>query len=421
MAEDAFYRQDWAKAADKRLGELPEDDRKVVERLFRKKKEQGNDDRDLEKTARDISLFRRKFLPEKSLSKTSIAELKTVFGKLFESDASYYTICDFRKHLRQFYRELQGDQYNPLHYDFMRGANPKTMKGKKRSLRNLKQVLGQDEIEALVKACKSWRDKAYIMVSFDVMARVGTLARVKIKDVFYKGKDIWLRFDTTKEGGAFEVGLTFSRPFIAKWMAMHPDPRTEQYLFCAAFRPPSPHSGRGKGSKPTPKQKTQYGLWDYSTISKMLRKAATDSNLKTKIHSHIFRGSGATFWKQMGSPDQEIEQRGDWTPGSESLRGSYIVFEKEASHESAKARLRGEKPKQATTKLAPTTCAMCQWENEPGQEFCFNCHHQLSIKEVAKEASRVSEMQQQLADALKRIDGLEKKRYDRVAPRIKKK
>lgn len=396
MTEDAFYGQDWEKTAQKRLMTLPVKDRDVVERLFSKKRKNGNSERDLEKTARDISLFRRKFLPKKTLSDATLDDLQVAFGKLFKSEASYYTICDFRKHLHQFFTELHGANYNPNNYAFMRGGNQKIMQSKMDKMRNSRVALKQDEIDTLVKACKNWRDKAYIMVSYDVMARVGTLARLKIKDTKFKGKDIWLVFEKTKCGGNFEVGLTFSQPYFQKWMALHPDSKPEQYVFCASLKPPRTFAERKK-NKPKVR-KIQYGLWNYNSIIQMLKKAASVAGI-SKIHTHIFRRSGATFWKTaVGEIDQNIETRGDWVAGSSSLRDTYLVVKKDDSHKSAKARLKGEKPETDKIKFANVSCVMCGWENEAGQEYCFNCHHNLSIKEAAKDASLINTMQTQLSN-----------------------
>jgi len=39
-------------------------------------------------------------------------------------------------------------------------------------------------------------------------------------------------------------------------------------------------------------------------------------------------------------------------------------------------------------RFTPTLCVMCNWQNEAGAEYCFNCHHQLALKEVAKDENK---------------------------------
>jgi len=380
VVKDSFYNVDWEKKAYERAEQLAEKDKQMLLSIFKNKTQNGNSARDLEKTARDIINFKRKFLPKKPLSEATFEELKESFGALFASTSSYHTIKDYRKHLLQFFKELRGKKYNPLDYDFMRG-NDKIMKAKKSRVANSKQVLTQEEIETLINECGSLRDKAYIMASFDTMSRVGALVRVKIKDVIFKGKDIWLNLEKTKEEEAFKVGLTFSQPYVRKWLAVHPNHKPEQYLFCAKRR----ENG-----------KTGYGIWRYSAISYTLKELIRKTGIKKPIHTHIFRGSGSTFWKSIGATDQTIENRGGWARGSKALRETYFVFEKEESHDSAKALLTGQKAPQEVPRFTPTLCVMCNWQNEAGAEYCFNCHHQLALKEVAKEANLITILQAEL-------------------------
>jgi len=409
---DTFYRKDWEAIAYKAAEELPDKDKKLLLSLFKKKSEQGNSGRDLEKTGRDVITFKRKFLPDKPLSEATFEELAAIFGKIFKSSASYYTIKDYRKHLIQFYREKDGENFNPIKYEFMRCKNDKLMKAKKSKMINKKQVLNQDEVKVLVDACKDWRDKAFIMISFDVMARVGALSRLKVKDIFTKGKDIWLTFEKTKEEQDFKVGLTFSQPYLRKWIALHPDYKPEQYLFCAAIRE------KTDGKKGKERKKTKYGQWEYSAIQQMFIRLMKETKISKHVNAHIFRGSGSTFWKAIGGNDQTIENRGGWARGSKALRETYFVFEEEESHESAKALLTGQKPAQEIPKFVPLTCVMCNWQNEAGAEYCFNCHHRLALKDVAKEENLISQLQQEVKDNRKQTEEL--MRIIRVQRKINK-
>ena len=152
-----FYGRDWEEQANRILPLFQKDDRTIVQRIYQKKKAQGNSARDLEKTGRDIWTFKKKFFPNKSLCKLSKEDVAGAFSILYNSDAAFYTITDYRKHVRQFYHELLGDKYNPIHFKFE--VNPKLMKRKKNELEHGKDSLSQAEVETLVKACDNWRDK----------------------------------------------------------------------------------------------------------------------------------------------------------------------------------------------------------------------------------------------------------------------
>lgn len=370
-----FYNRDWEEQANRILPLFPEDDRAIVQRIFAKKKAQGNSGRDLEKTGRDIWTFKKKFFPGKSLSKLTKEDVAGAFSKLYNGDAAYYTITDYRKHIRQFYRELLGDDYNPLHYKF--DVNPKLMTRKKKELEHGKDSLTQGEIESLAAACDNWRDKAYIMMSFDTMARVQSILSMQVKDAIRdEHGEIWLNLKTKE--GAIKVDLTFSAPYFSKWLSLHPDPRPDQYLFCA-------------------RRKGVLQAWGYNAAKLLLLRLKEKTKIKKRLHTHIFRRSGANFWKQMGVSDQVIERRGDWTWGSKALRTSYLSSNESEAHEASSAALKGTKPKTAVSIFTPIICVVCQWQNLPDTEYCANCHHKLSVKEIAKESSRMAEMQQQLA------------------------
>lgn len=380
---DLFYNRDWEQDAERQLATLQPADQKILKEVLRKKRAQGNTPRDLEKTARDIAIFQRRFFPGRALAKVALTELEGAYAQLFASAASYATIRDFSKHLRQFYQELQGDDYNPLKYRFMRGG--KNMKRKKAQSLMGKPVLTQEEIEQLVRATADWRLKAYIMVSFDAMQRVGELLRVKRKDVFFKGKDTWLRIATTKEG-ANEVGLTFSQPYLAKWMALHPDPKPDQYLFCSRRINPK-----------------RYGIWSYTVLWNVLHALVERAGIKKRIHSHIFRRSGSNFWRKMGSPMSAIEDRGGWARGSMTLQETYLKTDLEASHDAVKSIISGKPVKREEPRFKSQVCINCQWPNEADIEYCFNCHQKLSVTEVAKEESRFSRLESEVAELKKRL------------------
>ena len=62
----------------------------------------------------------------------------------------------------------------------------------------------------------------------------------------------------------------------------------------------------------------------------------------------------------------------------------------------AKGLITGERPKVETPIFHPNVCVVCQWSNEAGAEYCFNCHHRLEIKEIAQEENRISALETQL-------------------------
>ncbi len=384
MAIDPFYHTNWRANAERSVASLPIEDRVVMREMFKKKIAAGVSDRRLEKIARDISIFQRKHL-RKPLSKASLEDLEKTFGALFRSDASYYTLQDYAKHVREFLRQLQGDAFNPLRYEFMHGG--KAMSKKRAQMLNNHVVYTQEEIRRHADALAAPRDKALQMTLFDVTCRCGELARVKLAQLTRKNGDLWLKGLATKEG-CNDVGLTFSAPVVLKWLSVHPDPRPGQYLFCA-----KKINGQG------------YGMWTHSAMSRALRDGWKRAGIDKPFKLHAFRSSGACFWKFVVKvEDQDVENRGNWARGSRALRESYLVVAPEQSHERAKARLAGRPVASEEVRLQVQTCPKCQWPNEPKIKFCSNCHHQLSMAANAKEKSRISLLEERVVRLQEELD-----------------
>jgi len=173
MAIDPFYRTDWRANADRSVARMPAPDRAVMKLLFKKKIAAGVSDRRLEKISRDVSIFQHNHL-RKPISEATLEDLERTFGVLFRSDASYYTLQDYAKHVREFLRQLQGDAFNPLRYEFMHGG--KAMSKKRAQMLNNHVVYTQEEIQHHAEALTAPRDKALQMVLFDATCRCGELA-----------------------------------------------------------------------------------------------------------------------------------------------------------------------------------------------------------------------------------------------------
>lgn len=385
MAIDDFHKTDWDSMAKAALQSMPEKDQAIIKLMFKEKMARGNTDRTLEKTARDLRLFWTHYAKGKPLADLSLDDLKEAFTDLFRSTSSYYTILDYRKHLKQFYKQALGDKYNPIHFEFMNGST-KLMSKKKSQMQESKDILEQEEVERLIAAVPKWRDKAYIMVAFDIMARGGDLTKLRIKDVTRKNEDVWLHLPDTKEG-ASNVGLTFSAPHLLKWLSLHPDPQPEQFVFCTT----------NKGGK-------VYRRWSYRGIYAMLKLAFKTAHIQKKAGLHVFRRSGATFWKLEGADDQTIENRGNWSRGSKALRESYYRVNTVQSHEQAKSLITGKPVKKEEVRFKPVICLNCQWANPPGTEWCQNCHHKASVESYVKERTELDTMKAQMAEMQAQMD-----------------
>lgn len=166
-------------------------------------------------------------------------------------------------------------------------------------------VLTPGDVQALLAASRSTRDRALLGCLWDTGGRIHELLAVRLKDVKERaspengGRKIYvLWFGKSKiSGEEHEAYLLQTAPLMETWLKGHPDPRSEAYLF------------------PT---------WDGNHMDrknawKIVHRAALRAKLGKKVHPHLFRHSCATHLLRLGVPEAQVKQLLGWVPGSNML------------------------------------------------------------------------------------------------------
>ncbi len=381
---DNFYFVDWRAVTEKNISRMPLKDQAIVRPMIEDKRAKGIGDRRTEKLTRDLYSLSKIYAGGKPLFDMQKEDIKQLFSKLFNSDKSYYTIADYRNAIRQFLKTRDGEKFNPITYEDI--LTSPVMGKKKNQMRAGKEVLDQNEIDALMKQLTDIRAQAFVMMAFDACARGGDISKLDVRNVERKGPEVWINFTDTKTG-ANRTGLTFSAPYVLKLIALHPRSEPDMPLFWQK------HNG-------------QIIRWGYSSIRMMLHRAAIKAGIKKKFGLHIFRASGATTWKKMGATDQDIERRGGWAPGSSALREGYYRFGVEDSHQRIQQIMTGQKPEKQEIKFKTVICSVCGASNQADLEYCNICHHSLSLQSQMKEETRIAKLERINAEMQKQMDKL---------------
>jgi integrase/recombinase XerD len=164
-------------------------------------------------------------------------------------------------------------------------------------------LLTDGDIEALINAAPTNRDRALIACLFDSGARKGELLSTTIADVKFdeNGCILWLREGKT---GPRPARLIYAASFLREWLNVHP--RKDELsapIFCSLR---SPHNVISRT-----------GLFEQLEIIK--KKAGVTK----PINPHNFRHSRATDLARKLRSEQKLKAVLGWTPGS-PMAGIYI-------------------------------------------------------------------------------------------------
>jgi len=237
-----------------------------------------------------------------------------------------------------------------------------------------KDILTRPEIQELVKACDTQRDRTLVFVLYESGGRLGEILGMKICDISIDsfGAVIIVSGKT----GSRRIRLVESVPDLQLWLSMHPDKDNSEAPLWPNLRYPDWRLGEDGA---------QY----------LLKRLAKRAGIKKRIHPHLLRHSRATHLANVLTEAQLREFFG-WTKRSE-MASIYVHL---SGRDVDKAILEHygrtpEEPKTATSDLTPRTCPRCSFENSATARFCARCSCALDPKvatELLETAKRGDEL-----------------------------
>jgi site-specific recombinase XerD len=148
------------------------------------------------------------------------------------------------------------------------------------------KLLAPDEIEALLCACQTSRDRALIALLYESGCRIGELARLTWSRVRFDTYGVIVTVDDTKCHTQRYVRLVMARPYLAAWRSDYPfDPEGESLVFVTHQKKPLTHGSI------------------YHQLTRLSRRAGILKN----VHPHIFRHSRITHLINQGTNESVIK------------------------------------------------------------------------------------------------------------------
>lgn len=249
-------------------------------------------------------------------SGASAASLETYERQLTQAEgwlgkplgrATERDITDLKKQLRA---KASGKQYTTLLRMFYKAAKREDL----RELLVLKQrlkrlspndILTPGEVQAMVEAASSVRDRAFIACLWDLGVRVHELLAVDLADIRETDSPenggrklyvVWFR--KAKVSGEEHAGYIIeSAPALASWLKAHPDKRPDAPLFPAWGGTRTTRSG----------------------ALHIVKRAAVRAGIVKRVTNHLFRHSRATHLLRSGLREIEVKRLLGWAPASQML------------------------------------------------------------------------------------------------------
>lgn len=232
----------------------------------------------LEKIKRHLlQLYDITELPLGKQTKDSVNSFLIVLNK---SNRSVWTKneikCYLKKFLRWYYKDLE--MIENISYDNKNIAHKITENN----------LIEEKDIEKMLRFAESFKEKAFLFLSFETGARPQELVELKWRDIKFEDKyaDITLFSNKTKESRTFPVMK--SKEFLWEWKQnySYPNVSSKDYVF--------PSRWREKHLTTT-------------ALNKMLRRIAKNSGLDKDVWNYLFRHSRATrLYEEL--PQQMVEK-----------------------------------------------------------------------------------------------------------------
>ncbi len=253
--------------------------------------------------------------------------------------------------------------------------------------------LTPEEVQQIIRAAHSMRDKCLIDVLYDTGARIGEMLALRIKHVVLDDLGYHLMIPDVQgltKTGRRRIRLFESIPRLRSWLANHPeDDNREAYLFPAKKLPAPTETGQKRG-----KWTGEYGQLHYVSAWQAIKKAAKKAGIERRVYPHLFRHSRSTELAARDMGQAALEDRQGWVHGSKMAQ-TYINLSG-VQQDTAFRKAMGLPTKEDDPEQKPKVCWACETENDPTRDECYTCGAGLSHKIMMQQSDRAIAAEQSL-------------------------
>lgn len=366
--------------------------------------------------ATDISYARRNrllntfkvilFLTEKELSECNRDDINKILAYTNNTFNSPKSRSDFIKDLKHMWKIVlpELDEKNRPDESIIpyvvRHLSSKIDKSKEKARSDKMGSSPEEILETLNRLVSAFsndpRMQAYLMLSWDSLARPQELLYLRKKDV--ELKDNYANIFLAEHGkeGTKRIQCSDSYEYLVNWLNKHPLKNSDAFLFV------------NLGNTNTYKQMTP------ENANKLIRTRCKKIGLDhKKITNYSIKRNGITYLDAVGTSATDIQLRAGWT-STDQLK----IYSKKDQDMAFMRRLAEQgklPPEEAKKYLMPEnlsrSCTICGHINKFTNEYCDNCKRPLDRKKLLNEdrevGERISALEKQLENYKKNETDIE--------------
>ncbi len=307
--------------------------------------------------------------------KATIKELHQAAAGIKSSpDMKKNTKADFVRFLKRFFLWLSKNKHSKIPTEEIREIKSPRYDS---NTKTAEMMLTDEEVKAIVSACNTTRDRAFVMLLYEGGFRIGELAsltwsQVKIDEEFalinVSGKTEIPRLVPCRDAKEYLL------QYMNDYQIPTPPPK-EDLVFWVVWK--------GKRVQMT-----------YNGMAKAIKEAATRAGIQKRITPHLFRHSSITQAVKDGMGEQVIKSI-YWGNADTAMLKTYSHITGQDIINAVKERYGIEtepKKKKDRKTFGPIQCTACGFVNVPTNRHCGKCGEPLTEEARKRKAEATHEV-----------------------------
>ena len=294
------------------------------------------------------------------------------------------TMADFHMVVKRFQKFVRyGDTDKETPYpDEVRWLR----KNVKESDRRAPLFFTDKEVEAMVKAADTLRDKAFLAAYGEMGGRPAEFLLLRLGDMAFDDNGVRVQIRQGKTGWR-TLRLISSAAFLADWVSTHPyrsDPNAPLWLTASTNHLNEPMS--------------------WVAADRLVKEAGAKAGIKkARCHMYMFRHGSATRNARFLT-DAEMRLMFGWSPNSK-VPGRYVHLSGGDLDEKYRQVYGSGRPVEPPKpEFAPVVCPRCQEKGSPGMRFCPKCATPLEPEERARAAAAEAMTRQEITELRRLVE-----------------
>jgi integrase len=335
-------------------------------------------------------------LLEKDFDQATKEDITKIGGLILDSTFTDKTKEDFICAIKTSYKFWFGEnEYYPKVVSCLK-------RPKKRSILKLPQeMLSEEQLYKMIKACPSTRDQFFIaLIGLDAALRPCEARGIRWGDIKKDKYGYFITVYTAKKSGIKEtrtVRIIKSEPYFVKWCEAYPLEKSDtSFVFISTknFKQWSQNGGNALFRRLRTKLNISKRIYPYLMRHSLITKMSKDPNIPIsvlkKFIGHSLRSNTISEYIHYGDEDLMDMQ----------LQYNGITKVREKKDISVK----------------PIVCSKCEKSNAYDAEFCYFCNTALSQKRMVESAEKMTALQEQLATLSIELD--KRKQLDPILDKL---